>query len=175
MVVSLFLFPSLSPFSSRVKDAISFNFPAMRMKHGALRGFEGANAANRYATSNSVSASESKQNNPEKGAVGEKEQREGKRKALYSCWRKKTFRIRENDGTGRCTQIRARSHRGEASAQKRREGVRRMRNFPRISRINEKCQIFRHGGAERVRYSPAYISFISPCRLTRRRCREKKR
>lgn len=39
--------------SSRAENAISFNFQAMRMKHGALRGFEGANAANRYATSNS--------------------------------------------------------------------------------------------------------------------------
>lgn len=39
-------------FSSRAEGAISFNFPTMRMRYGALRGFESANAANRYATSN---------------------------------------------------------------------------------------------------------------------------
>jgi len=135
------------------------------MKYEALRGFEGANAANRYATSNSVSASESKQDNRRgggrKGTNGVKEQRERKRKALYSCWKKKkTFRIRENDGTGRCTQIRARLHREEASAQKRREGVRRMRNFPRISRINEKCQIFRRG-AESTPFHRLYFLYFT--------------
>jgi len=83
--LSLSLF-SLFLFSSRAEDAISFNFPAMCMKHEALRGSEGANAANRYATSNSVSASESKQDNREKATEretdGAKEQRERKRKAL---------------------------------------------------------------------------------------------
>jgi len=89
--VSLIFF--LFPFPSRAEDAISFNFLAMCMKYEALRGFEGANAANRYATSNSVSASESKQDNRRgggrKGTNGVKEQRERKRKALYSCWKKK--------------------------------------------------------------------------------------
>lgn len=77
--------------SSRTESTISFNFPVMRMKHGALRGFEGANAANRYATSNSSSASEPKQGNRRergrkdrwrKGAEREEEK-------LYTCVGKK--------------------------------------------------------------------------------------
>lgn len=58
----------------------------------------------------------------------------------------------------------ARTHRGEARrAQKRREGVRRMQNFPRISRINEKCQIFRCA-ARGVRHSPGlyFLYFTVP-------------
>lgn len=88
--------------------------------------------------------------------------RERKGIALYSCWEKKRkilLRIRENGGTGRYTQIRARSYWEEAGTQKR-----RMRYFPRISRINEKCQIFRHTTG--VRQIPRLIF-----RLYFRRCR----
>jgi len=54
------------------------------MKYGALRGFEGANAANRYATSNSGQAGESKQGNGkkrEKGGGVKRKEREKERKA----------------------------------------------------------------------------------------------
>lgn len=89
------------------------------------------------------------------GAEEEKE-----KSFIFVLEKKRTFRIRENGGTGRCTQIRARSHREEASAQKRREGVRRMRNFPRISRINEKCQIFRRG-AESTPFPRLYFLYFT--------------
>lgn len=83
-----------------------------------------------------------------------------KEKSFILVLEKKTFRIRENGGTSRCTQIRARLHRREASAQKRHEGVRRMRNFPRISRINEKCQIFRRG-AESTPFHRLYFLYFT--------------
>jgi hypothetical protein len=61
------------------------------MKHGALRGFEGANAANRYATSNSGSASEPKQGNrrerDRKDRWRKGAEREGEK--LYTCVGKK--------------------------------------------------------------------------------------
>jgi len=74
------------------------------MRYGALRGFESANAANRYATSNSGSASESEQDNREKET--EERERRGEEKEIEKLYifalEKKTFlRIRENGGTGR--------------------------------------------------------------------------
>lgn len=51
--LSLSLSLSFPLFFSRVpRTRYLFNFPTMRMRYGALRGFESANAANRYATSN---------------------------------------------------------------------------------------------------------------------------
>lgn len=89
---------------SPAEGAISFNFPTMRMRYGALRGFESANAANRYATSNSGSASESEQDNREKETEERERRGEGKEieKLYIFALEKKTFlRIRENGGTGR--------------------------------------------------------------------------
>lgn len=62
-------------------------------------------------------------------------------------------------------QIRARSRiarGGKANAQKQRKGAERIRNFPRISRINEKCQIFRRAAREYAILRLYFLYFAVP-------------
>jgi hypothetical protein len=96
------------------------------MKYGALRGFEGANAANRYATSNSSQAGGSKQGKKrEKTGDGAKEREREREKSLKGNWGKRNHlprRTRENGGTGRYTQIRMLAG-GEAGAARNEYGI----------------------------------------------------